>query len=157
MENLNHELQRLSKTIKTKPMVQNNFKQLILATRTMDFAILYKELEAISAQMNTKEVTAIQKLLDTLSQIPKKNKSRIEQEEDINKKIREIDQKMSKMNLSIQGYLRRAATLKIFTGAPEKDIPQKPELFIESEKDQDTFIKIQGRYNLYKGFTITRE
>ncbi len=155
MGKLQNELQKLTKAIKTNPLIQNNLKQFILATRTMAFEVLYKELEAIAKQMNTKEVTNIKKLLDILSQKPQQNKSRTEDEENINKKIREIDRKMSQMTLTIHGYLRRASTLKIFTGAEKEDVPQKPELFIESEKDQDTLIKIQGRFNKWEGFTVT--
>ena len=156
MGKLQNELQRLTKTIKTNPMIQDNVKQFIIATRTMAFEILYKELEAISKQMNTKEVSTIKKLLDILSQKLQKNKSRAEDEENINKTIRDIGRKMSKMTLTIHGYLRRAATLKIYIGAQEQNVLQKPELFIESEKDQDTLIKIQGTCNRSEGFKVTR-
>ncbi len=61
-----------------------------------------------------------------------------------------------KISLVIQGYLRRAACLKIFTGADEKDPPRKPHLTIESEKNQDTFIRLQGTYTPLEGFKITR-
>ena len=157
MEKLQNELQRLTKAIRTKPVVQNNVKQLILATRTMDFETLYKELKIILAQINTKEVVTIKSLLDKLSQIPQRNKSRIKQEEDIQKKISKTDRQMSNMTLTVHGYLKRAATLKIFTGDAGEDFPQEPELLIESEKDQDTVIKIQGTFNRWEGFKITRK
>ena len=64
---------------------------------------------------------------------------------------------MSVMTLKIEGLLRRAATLKIHTGAVKKNLPQKPDLFIESERDGDTFIKIDGTYDTCHGFKITRD
>ena len=61
------------------------------------------------------------------------------------------------MSLNIEGRLRRAATLKIYTGgAEEEDQPQKPAVFIESERNEDTLIKIQGTYNPRQGFQITK-
>jgi hypothetical protein len=105
--------------------------------------------------MNTKEVAIIKKQLATLKLI--KNQFFKEQEEELKDKIQETNQRMSAMSLTIEGRLRRAATLKIYTGAEEVDLPQKPAVFIESEKDEDTFIKIQGTYNPRQGFQIIRD
>ena len=154
MENFLHELKRLTKTIKTNPMLMANLKNLILATRTMDFDTLDSELETISKLMNTKEVATIKKQLATLKQI--KTQFFKEEEEELKDKIQETNQRMSSMSLTIEGRLRRAATLKIYTGAEEVDLPQKPAVFIESEKDEDTLIKIQGTYNPRQGFKIIR-
>lgn len=150
-----HELKRLTKAIKNNPMLSENIKTLILATRTMDFDTLDRELEAIGKLMNTKEVSAIKKRLETLKEI--KNKHFKEQAEELTEKIDKKDQRMSVMTLKIEGLLRRAATIKIHTGAVENNLPQKPDLFVESERDGDTFIKIDGTYDTRQGFKITRD
>lgn len=154
MEHFLHELKRLTKTLKTNPMLMENLKSLILATRTMDFDTLDSELETIGNLMNTKEVATIKKQLATLKQI--KNQFFKAQEEELKDKIQETNQRMLTMSLTIEGFLRRAATLKIYTGAEDKEIPQKPAVFIESEKNEDTLIKIQGTYNPRQGFNIIR-
>jgi uncharacterized protein (DUF342 family) len=155
MEQFLHELKRLTKTLKTNPMLRENIKNLILATRTMDFDTLDSELETISKLMNTKEVATIKKQLATLKQI--KNKYFKDQEEELKDKIQETNHKMSAMSLTIEGLLRRAATLKIYTGARDNDLSLKPAVFIESEKSQDTLIKIQGTYNTRQGFKIIQD
>ncbi len=60
------------------------------------------------------------------------------------------------MTLTVEGLLRRAGTVKIYAGAVEKDLPQKPAVFIESERSEDTFIKIVCTYNNREGFKIIR-
>jgi uncharacterized protein (DUF342 family) len=154
MEHFLHELKRLTKATKNNPMLKDNIKNLILATRKMDFDILDRELEAIGNLMNTKEVSAITKRLETLKEI--KNKPFKEQAEELDEKMDETNQRMSVMTLSIEGFIRRAGTLKIYTGAVENDLVQKPEVFFESEKNEDTFIKINCTYNSRNGFKITR-
>ncbi len=154
MESFHHQLKRLTKALKNTPPLLENIKNLILATRTMDFDTLDKELEIIGKLMNTKEVSAIQKRLETLKEI--KNKPFKEQAKELNGKIDKTNQRMSVMTLTIEGLLRRAGTLKIYTGAVENDLPQKPEVFVESEKDGDTFIKINCTYTPRQGFKITR-
>jgi len=152
MEHFFHELKRLTKTLKTNPLLRENIKNLILATRTMDFDTLDSELETIGKLMNTKEVATIKNQLVTLKQI--KNRFFKEQEEELKKKIQETNQRMSAMSLTIEGFLRRAATLKIYTGEEENEISLKPAVFIESEKNEDTLIKIQGTYHPRQGFNI---
>jgi hypothetical protein len=154
MEHFLHELKRLTKATKNNPMLKENIKNLILATRTMDFDILDRELEAIGNLMNTREVSAITKRLEALKEI--KNKPFKEQAEALDKKMDKTNQRMSVMTLSIKGLIRRAGTLKIYTGAVENDLVQKPEVFVESEKNEDTFIKINCTYNTRNGFKITR-
>jgi len=154
MENFHHQLKRLTKTLKKTPSLLENIKNLILATRTMDFDTLDKELEIIGKLMNTKEVSAIKKRLETLKEIKKKHFKG--QAEELNEKIDRTNQRMSVMTLTIEGLLRRAGTLKIYTGAVENSLPQKPEVFVESEKDEDTSIKIDCTYTPRQGFKITR-
>lgn len=154
MEHFLHELKRLTKATKSNPMLKENIKNLILATRTMDFDVLDRELEIIGKLMNTKEVSAIQNRIEALKGI--KNKPFKEQAKELNGKIDKTNQRMSVMTLTIEGLLRRAGTLKIYTGAVENDLPQKPEVFVESEKDGDTFIKIDCTYTPRQGFKITR-
>ncbi len=154
MESFHHQLKRLTRALKSNPLLLENIKTLILATRTMDFDILDRELEIIGKLMNTKEVSAIKKRLDTLKEI--KNKPFKEQAEELNEKMDQTNQRISAMTLTIEGHLRRAGTIEIYTGAVKNGLSQKPEVFIESERDEDTFIKIEGTYNTHHGFKITR-
>jgi len=156
MENFHHELKRLTNTIKKNPLLLNNLKNLILATRTMEFETIETELQAIEKLMNTKEVSIIKKRIETLKLIPEKTQGFEDKEKELIEKIKKTDQQMSVMSLNIEGLLRRAATLQIFTGAVEKDSPKKPEVFIESERSENTFIKINCTYNPREGFKIIR-
>ncbi len=156
MEKFHYELKRLTKAIKKNPLLLNNLRNLILATRTMDFITLDTELNAIGKLMNTKEVSIIKKRLETLREVAGKKKDFEEEEQELIEKIKETNQKMSMMTLTVEGLLRRAGTVKIYTGAVEKDLPQKPAVFIESERSEDTFIKIGCTYNSRKGFKIIR-
>lgn len=97
---------------------------------------------------------AIKKQLETLKQI--KNKPFKEQKDTLNEKIDQADERMSAMSLKIEGLLRRTATIKIHTGSVEDTLPQKSEMVVESEKSEDTFIKIDCTYNTRQGFKITR-
>ncbi|MCP3940330.1 MAG: DUF342 domain-containing protein [Desulfobacteraceae bacterium] len=156
MENFHRELKRLTNAIKKNPQLLDNMKNLILATRTMDFETLDTELAAIEKLMNTKEVSIMKKRLETLKIIPKKNKEFKAMAKELTKKIEEAELKMSTMSLTIEGLLRRAATIKLYTGTEEEDFPQKPQLLIESETSEDTFVKIACTYNDRGGFKIVQ-
>ena len=156
MEKFHHELQRLTKIIKKDPLLLDNLKNLILATRTMDFDTLDKEMETIEKRMNTKEVSQIKNRLESLRQIPGKKKAFAEQKQELSETIKETDQKISGMSLMIEGYLRRAGTLKIHTGGAKNPPSQEPDLFIESEQSQDTPIKLSITYSGWEGFKIIR-
>ena len=88
--------------------------------------------------MNTKEVSQIKNRLESLRQIPGEKKAFAEQKKELSETIKETDQKISGMSLTIEGYLRRADTLKIHTGKAKKTPSQEPDVFIESEQSQDT-------------------
>ncbi len=157
MENFHHELKRLTNAIKKNPLLLNNLKNLILATRTMEFETIETELKAIEKRMNIKEVSIIKKRIAALKLIPEETKKFEDKEKGLIKNIKKINQQMSVMSLNIEGLLRRAATLQIFTGAVENDpIKKKPEVFIESERSEDTFIKINCTYTPRQGFNIIR-
>ena len=156
MEKFHHELKRLTKAIKKNPLLLDNLKRLILATRTMDYETIDIELETIGKLMNTKEVSMIKKRLEILKLIPGKNKDFEAKKDNLVEEIRKINKEMSLMSLTVEGLLRRAATVKIFTGAVEKEVPRKPEIFIESERNEDTFIKIHCTYNAREGFKIIK-
>ncbi|MCP4721614.1 MAG: DUF342 domain-containing protein [Desulfobacteraceae bacterium] len=154
MEKFHHELKRLTRAIKKNLLLLDNLKRLILATRTMDYETIDIELETIGKLMNTKEVSITKKRLETLKLFPGKNKDFEAKKDNLVEEIRKINKKMSLMSLTVEGLLRRAGTVKIFTGAVEKEVPRKPEIFIESERNEDTFIKIHCTYNARKGFKI---
>lgn len=157
MEGLHNDIKQLTKTLKRNPLLRDNLRAYILATQKMEYKILYKELETIGQTMNTKEVINMKKLLDALRQIPSEKQDIKDKDNALISSINRKERDMSGMVLTVEGFLRRAATLKIFTGENALENLDKPDIFIESKKDKDTLIKIQGSYNKNQGFKITQE
>jgi len=152
MEEIHDNIQQLSKILKTHILLKDNLKNFILALRTMDYDILYNELDLIGQTMNTKEVITLKKRLDLLRKIPEGITKTEAKAQSMLDRIAETEDEMRNMELNVDGYLRRAATLKIYT--PGGDDPDCPALFVESKTDRDTRIKIQGNYTQGQGFVI---
>ncbi len=155
MEDIHQEIKLLSKILKTHVLLRDNLRRFILATQNMEYDILYRELDHIGQTMNTKEVTTLKKHLDLLREIPKKVRDTAERSRAILDQIAEKETEMIQMELEIDGFLRRASTLKIFT--PKKGDDDTPALFIESKSDRNTRIRITGKYTRDQGFVIARE
>lgn len=156
LEEIHLELVRLTKIIRTHPRLREPMKQLILAAQTKAIARLKTELSSIAKEMNTKEVIRIQKLLDTLESIPDDAAALDEKQQGIEYDIKEADAHMEELHLSVEGYLRRAGTLKIYNGALDEDDMRKPALIIENEQNKDMYIKVAGTWSVQEGFTVKR-
>ena len=155
-ESLHENIRALSKILKSNPLLRDNLKAFILAAQAMDYTALYRELDTIGQTMNTKEVGFIRKSLDLLKKMPEAESAARVRDRALVKRIAQAEYDMDKMTLSIEGLMRRAATIRIFTPDPDKENPDQPELFLENQNEKDSFVKIHGSYHRHKGFTVTR-
>jgi len=156
MEDLQDNIKSLSKILKTNPLLRDNLKTFLLATQSMDFPVLYRELNTIAETMNTKEVARIKKNLDLLKKIPEAEELVKKRDQDLIKRITQAEQDMAKMSLTIEARMRRASTLTIITPDPDKENPDQPDLLVENQTEKDIFVKVYGSYNRSMGFTLTR-
>jgi len=131
-------------------------KPIIIATNTMDFETIYKGMDLLEKSNNTKVVADVRKLFETLEKLPQSIKACEYKESGLNETMNEIDRKMSSMKLSIEGFLRRAATIKIFCGISGDKKIIEPDFMIESDDTENKFIKVTGTYSLYKGFEFVQ-
>lgn len=150
-------IMQLFKILKTNPLLRDDMKTFILAAQTMDYDTMYEELDTIGQTMNTKEVMAIKKLLDNLKGIPEQEKAAENRDRELQARIQETEKEMARLTLNVEGRLRRAGTLRIFT--PDQDgeppeAPDTPAVFVESKKEEDTLIKFQGSFIPNRGFQI---
>ncbi len=156
MEVLHRDIRQLTKILKNNPLLLDDLKAFIIAAQTMDYKTMYQELDTIGQTMNTKEVINIKKLLDTLKKHPGQVEIAEAKDKALLARIAETEQEMTRMKLDIEGFLRRAGTLKIFTPDRDKDDESPPAVFIESKQEEDTFIKLHGTYNRQQGFQIVQ-
>ena len=157
MEGLHRDIRQLTKILKNNPLLRDDLKTFIIATQTMDYKTMYQELDTIGQTMNTKEVINIKKLLDTLKKHPGQVEIAEAKDKALLARIAETEKEMTGMKLEIEGFLRRASTLKIFTPDTQKDDSDgAPAVFIESKQKEDTFIKLHGSYNRQQGFQIVQ-
>ena len=157
MEDLQDNIKSLSRILKTHPLLRENLKAFLIATQTMDYPVLYRELDTIAQTMNTKEVARIKKFLDLLKKIPEAEAVAQARDKAIVKRIAQAENDMSNMSLKIEARMRRASTVTVITPDPEKKNPDQPDLFVENQTEKDMFVKIQGSYNRSMGFTLTRQ
>ncbi|MCG8637310.1 MAG: FapA family protein [Desulfobacterales bacterium] len=155
MESLQRDIKQLTKILKRNPLLLDALKTFIMAAQTMDYKTMYRELGTIGQTMNTKEVINITKLLDTLKKLPGQKEIAKAKDKALLARIAETEEEMTRMKLNIEGFLRRAGTLKIFTPDTAKEEEEgKPAVFIESKQERDTFIKFHGTYTPKQGFQI---
>ncbi len=156
MEKLQLELKKITRLAQQNPALSPNIKGLILATRDMNFATLFQELDAIQKMNSTRVVGNTRKILEDLEQIPgilKKLGIRIA---DIYRTIKETNQRLTRMKLAIQGDLSPGASIKVFCGIYDKEKPKKPDYIIDSEGDQNKTVNISGTYTVASGFRVTQ-
>ena len=60
------------------------------------------------------------------------------------------------MKLTIDGYLRRASTLKIFCGLHDEEKKIEPDFMVEAEEEEMTYINVTGTYSTHKGFEFVK-
>lgn len=152
MGKLQLELKRMAKlTIANNDLVKH-IKPIIIATNKMDYDIIFREMDLIQKRNNTKVVSNVRKLFEALEKIPQNMQSFDIKESSINESLNDVTQRMSSMKLSIEGYLRRAATIKIFCGNSGDKEKIEPDFMVESDYSENKLIKITGTYSQSKGF-----
>ncbi|MCK5837248.1 MAG: hypothetical protein KAH09_08285, partial [Desulfobacula sp.] len=156
MGTLQLELKRLTKLALSDPELAPHIKRLILATQTMDYDTINREMGLIQKKNNTKIVATVKKIFNTLEKIPHTINTCKHKESELNKEMAGISQRMESMTLSIEGFLRRAATIKIFTGKIDDKKTIKPDFMIESTDKGNQYINVTATYSLRNGFKFTR-
>ncbi len=156
MGQLQMELKRLTKLTSINPDLAKHIKPVILATKTMDYTVIFREMDLIQKQYNTKAVVSARKLFDALEKIPISAEVYSQKKETINSEIRELDRQMSMMKIDLEGTLRKAATIKVFCGSLEKKDISKPDFMLESEGDKTKYIRVTGSYSHQKGFEFVQ-
>lgn len=155
MEGLQDNIKQLSKILKTNPLLKDDLRKFIIAAQSMDYKTMYAQLDTIGQTMNTKEVMTIRKLLDSLQKIPGQVEEAQARDQALLSRIAETEKEMTGMKLEVEGYLRRAGTLKIFTPGKDEENAEIPEVFVESKQESDTPVKFHGLYTR-QGFEITQ-
>lgn len=156
MGQLQIELKRMTKLTVMNPDLKTNIKTVILSMKTMDYQIIYKEMDTIQKQYNTKVVANTRKLFEALEKIPASTGVYIQKKESIDRDIQEIDHKMELMRVEFEGTLRKGATIKLFCGSLEEKDVSKPDFLLESEGDKTKYIKVTGTYSHHKGFEFVQ-
>jgi len=156
MGKLQLELKRLAKlTIADHDLVKH-IKPLIIATNTMDFETIFNKMDLIRKKNNTKTVANVSKLFETLEKIPASLKACELRESTHSENMAELNHRMASMRLAIEGFLRRAATIKIFCGNPGDKKTIEPDFMVESDDAENKFIKVTGTYSSHKGFEFVQ-
>jgi len=156
MEKLQLELKRLTKLTIADHELANHIKPLIIATKTMDYEVIFEEIGLIQKRNNTKTVSNVKNIFIALEKIPKAIKGHEQDESKINEELYEINQKAVTMQLSLAGFLKRASTIKIFCGVQDDKKILQPDLVIESDNTEFKQIKVLGTYSTDKGFEFTQ-
>ena len=156
------ELKRMTTQTLAGQEIIKHMKPIIIATKTMDFDIIYKEMDAIQKQNNTKVVSNVRHLFETLEKIPESIHACEYREDSFNETINDINQRMSAMKLTIEGFLRRGATLEIFcgivddkTGKTDKKVIE-PAFKIDSNDTEKKFFTVTGTYSSQNGFEFVQ-
>jgi len=156
MEKLQLELKRLTKLTIADHELANHIKPLIIATKTMDYEVIFEEIGLIQKRNNTKTVSNVKNIFIALEKIPKAIKGHEQDESKINEELYEINQKAVTMQLSLAGFLKRASTIKIFCGVQDDKKIIQPDLVIESDNTEFKKIKVLGTYSTDRGFEFTQ-
>lgn len=156
MTKLQLELKRLTKLTISNPELVKHIKPLIIATKTMDYKTIYKEMDFIQKRNHTKVVANVRKLFEALEKMPKSIKACEYRESTHDENIEEVDQRMASMKLTIEGFLRRAATIKIFCGSLGDKKVLAPDFMIESDKNENKIINLTGTYSHQEGFEFAQ-
>ncbi len=155
-EKLQSELKKLTKLAVSFPELVQYIKPLIVATKTMHYDTIYQEMERIEKINNTKVVAAVRKLFETLEKIPQSIRSCKNRESQISEDINGIHQRMASMKLSIEGYLKPAATIKIFCGMSSEKEKTEPDFMVACDGNDNKMVNVTASYSPQKGFEFVK-
>jgi len=156
MGKLQLELKRLIKISSSNTDLIKHIKPIIMATKTMDFKLIFEQMDLIQKRNNTKVVFNVRKIFEVLENIPKEMLDQSKKVNKCNEELNLMGQRMGAMKLTIEGYLRRAGTIKIFCGITDKKKIPKPDLMIESDQKENKYIQITATYSHQTGFEFVR-
>jgi hypothetical protein len=156
MKKLQMELKRLAKLTLADPDLVRHVKPLILATKTMDYDVIFREMDGIQARNNTRIISSVRKLFEDLEKIPQSLKACDYRQSTLDENMNAIDRRMASMHLSVDGFLRPGATIKVYCPGLDDKKPVKPDFMIESDTSQDKFFKVKGSYSPGKGFEFVQ-
>lgn len=156
MGKLQLELKRLTQLAVADPELVKFIKPLIIATQTMDFQIINREIEFIQKRNNTKIVGQVKHIFESLEKLPQSIEALQLKKKSLDEGLSQIQNRMTAMKITIEGYLRKAATIKIFCGSPEKEKISTPCFTIESEGEENRYINVTGTYSSQKGFEFVQ-
>lgn len=156
MEQLQQELKKLTKLATKAPDLVQHIKPLILATNTMAFEIINKEMDAIQKRNNTRIVASVRKIFEALEKVPQTLKNYNDKIEQAGNVLRITRRRMTRIKLCIEGHLRRGTTLKVFCGIHDKKEKMEPDFYIECEGDEERHISVTATYSADLGFQFVR-
>lgn len=156
MGQLQLELKRLTKLAASDPELVRFIKPLILATQTMDFQVINREMERIQTRNNTKTVAQVKQIFENLEKLPQSMKDMQLKRKSIDEGLDQIQNRMTAMKITVEGYLREAATIKIFCGLSKEGKIAVPCFVIESEGEENRYINVKGTYSSKKGFEFVQ-
>ncbi len=156
MGQLQLELKRMAKLTISDSSLAKHIKPVIIATNTMDYGTINREMDLIQKRNNTKPVFNTRKLFEALEKIPIKVEVYKQKIDTIARQTEDIDRRMGFLKLEIEGMLRKAATIKIFCGNIEGKDASTPDFFLESDGDDSKYVKVAGTYSHNKGFEFVQ-
>ncbi len=156
MGKLQLELKRMTQLAVTDQDLVKHIKPLIMATKTMNYEIIHREMDLIEKRIRTQVVSNVRKIFETLEKTPQSLQACEMMISDADESLYQLDRRMAAMKLAIEGYLRRAATLKIFCGLRDENKTVEPDIIIESDDNENKPFKIIGTYSSQKGFEFIR-
>ncbi len=156
MKKLQMELKRLAKLTLADPDLVRHLKPLILAVKAMDYDIIFREMDEIQARNNTRIISKVRELFEDLEKIPQSLKACDYRQSTLDENMGALDRRMASMHLSVDGFLRPGATIKVFCPRLDHKKPDKPDFMIESDTTEDKFFKVEGSYDSGKGFEFVQ-
>lgn len=156
MGKLQLELKRMAKLTLADHDLVKHIKPIILATQTMDYETIFKEMDLVQKRNNTKVVAHVRHLFESLEKIPQNMKACEYKASTLNQKMNSINRRMAGLHLSIEGFLRRAATIKVFCGSIEEEKAGEPDFKLVSNASDNQLIKVTGTYSPDRGFEFAQ-
>lgn len=156
MGKLQLELKRLTKLTFADQDLVKYIKPIIVATKTMNYEIINREMDLIEKRNRSQVVTNVRKLFETLEKIPQSIQACEKMISEADESLHQLEKRMATMKLTIEGYLRRAAGLKIFCGLKDATKIVEPDIIIESYDMENKYFKITGTYSSRNGFEFVR-
>ena len=154
MVKLTQELKRMTQIPFTDPKLAASLKALIVAVNSMSFETIYQHLDAIQKKYQTKAVLNARKLFEHLERIPASTQVYENKSLELQKQIDLTKRRMAGIKVTIDGFLRKAATLKIYCGDAETQGPRGPDFMVECDDTANKYINITGTYSHQDGFSF---